>query len=176
MANSKQEQTRARSQTELATAPVGWLLLKLAFPCIAAQIVNVLYNIVDRMYIRHIPGVGPNALTGIGVTAPILTAISAFPCLICMGAAPQSAIYLGRNEKKSAEKIMSASFVLLCVCALVLTFLVEFGGQSFLALFGASESTIEYAWSYLQIYALGTFFVESSPGMNAFINSQGYSS
>lgn len=165
----------ADNKVDLGSAPVGKLLLKLAIPCITAQIINVLYNIVDRMYIGHIPNIGSDALTGIGVTMPLITAIAAFASLICMGAAPRSSIFLGQNDKKTAERIMNQSFVMLIIVAVILTTFVLVFGPTLLTAFGASEATLPYAWSYIQIYSLGTIFVQIALGMNAFINSQGYS-
>lgn len=170
---SKSSQQAAKS--DLGSAPVGRLLFKLALPCIAAQVINVLYNIVDRMYIGHIPGVGMSALTGVGVTMPLIMAVSAFSGLICMGAAPRSSIFLGRGDKKMAERILSGSACLLVLAAVILTLIIERFGPSLLMSFGASEATLPYAWSYIQIYAAGTIFVQLSLGLNAFINSQGYS-
>lgn len=171
--------TKSANQTnnkvDLGSAPIGKLLLKLAIPCITAQIINVLYNIVDRMYIGHIPHIGSDALTGVGVTMPLITAIAAFASLICMGSAPRSSIFLGQNNKNVAERIMNQSFVLLIIVAIVLTAGVLIFGPNLLSAFGASEATLPYAWSYIQIYALGTIFVQIALGMNAFINSQGYS-
>ncbi len=166
---------KSGNKPDLGTAPIGKLLFSLAIPCITAQIINVLYNIVDRMYIGHIPEVGNAALTGVGVTMPLITAISAFAALVCMGAAPRSAIFLGRNDKETSERILSGSFSLLVVIAIVLTAVVEIFGQNLLLGFGASEATLPYAWSYIQIYALGTIFVQIALGLNAFINAQGYS-
>lgn len=163
------------SKPDLGNAPIGRLLFKLAIPCIVAQVINVLYNIVDRIYIGHIPEVGYAALTGLGVCLPIITAISAFAALICMGAAPRAAIFLGQDNKQTAEQILSGSFTLLCLTAVILTIITELFGRNLLMAFGASETTIPYAWSYMQIYALGTIFVEVALGMNAFINAQGYS-
>lgn len=166
---------KTAEKPDLGNAPIGKLLFKLAVPCIVAQVINVLYNIVDRIYIGHIPEVGYAALTGLGVCLPIITAISAFAALICMGAAPRAAIFLGQDNKKTAEQILCGSFALLCITAIVLTVIVEIFGRDLLLLFGASQLTVPYAWDYMQIYALGTLFVEVALGMNAFINSQGYS-
>lgn len=166
--------SESAQKPDLGTAPIGKLLLKFAIPCITAQVINVLYNIVDRMYIGHIPGTGSAALTGVGVTMPLITAISAFAALICMGSAPRSSIFLGQNDKTTAEKILNQSLVLLVIVAIILTAIVELFGQNLLLAFGASQDTLPYAWSYIQIYALGTLFVQVSLGMNAFINSQGY--
>ncbi len=164
------------AQPDLGTAPIGPLLVKLALPCIVAQVINVLYNIVDRMYIGHITGTGTLALTGVGVTMPLITAITAFSALVCMGSAPRASIFLGRQDKEMAEKILSASACLLVFTAVVLTLVIEWFGPTLLTWFGASEATLPYAWDYIRIYGLGTLFVQISIGLNAFINSQGYSS
>lgn len=165
-----------KQNTDLGSAPVGRLLFSLAVPCILAQVVNVLYNVVDRMYIGHIPVVGSDALTGVGVTMPLITAVSAFAYLVCMGAAPRAAVYLGQDDRKTAQKVMNSSLALLVVLAIALTIIVEFVGKDLLMAFGASEQTIPYAWSYMQIYAAGTLFVQVALGMNAFINTQGFAS
>lgn len=159
---------------DLGSGSVARLLFSLALPSILAQVINLLYNIVDRMYIGHIPGVGAASLTGVGVTMPIIMAISAFSALVCMGGAPRAAIELGKGNKDKAEEIMANCFSLLIVVALVLTALVEFFGEDMLLMFGASQSTLPYALQYLRIYALGTIFVQTAMGMTAFINTQGY--
>ncbi len=159
---------------DLGNAPVGKLLFKLAVPCITAQIINLLYNVVDRIYIGHIPSAGSAALTGVGVTMPIITAVAAFAALICYGAAPRAATALGQQDKNAAEKIMGGSFSLLCIVAVILTIVVEIFKKPLLLSFGASEATLPYALQYIGIYALGTLFVQISLGMNTFINTQGY--
>ncbi len=167
---------QSAAKPDLGTAPVGKLLFKLAVPSITAQIINLLYNVVDRIYIGHIPSAGSAALTGIGVTMPIITAVAAFAALICMGAAPKAATYLGLQDKDSAEKIMGSSFTLLCIVAVLLTIIVEIFGEPLLLSFGASQTTLPYAMQYIRIYALGTIFVQIALGMNSFINTQGYAS
>lgn len=162
-------------QLDLGSDPVGKLLFKLALPCITAQVINMLYNIVDRMYIGHIPESGIIALTGVGVTMPLIMAVSAFASLVCLGAAPRASIFLGRQDKEMAERILGNSACLLVVIALILTLIIEIFGQSLLMWFGASELTLPYSWDYIRIYGLGTLFVQLSIGLNAFINSQGYS-
>lgn len=159
---------------DLSQGSVGRLLFKLAVPCISAQIINVLYNMVDRMYIGHIANAGPDALTGVGVTFPLIMAVSAFAGLICMGSAPRAAIFMGKDDNKTAQDILNQCLSLTILCALVLTVLLEWCGRDLLMLFGASERTIPYAWSYMQIYLMGTLFVMISLGMNAFINTQGF--
>ncbi len=158
----------------LGNAPVGSLLFRLALPAIAAQIINVLYNMVDRMYIGHIPGIGPNALTGVGVTMPIIMCISAFAALAAMGGAPQASIMMGKGDKDSAETILGNCTFMLTVISLILTSIFLISGRRILLAFGASDQTISYAWDYMKIYVCGTFFVQMALGLNAFINAQGY--
>ena len=177
---SNDENTRPHSgaassrEADLGSAPIGSLLFKLALPAIAAQIINVLYNMVDRMYIGHIPDIGPSALTGVGVTMPIIMCISAFAALAAMGGAPQASILMGKGDKDSAEKVLGNCTFMLTVISLVLTALFLGFGRSILLMFGASEQTIPYAWNYMKIYVCGTFFVQMALGLNAFINAQGY--
>ena len=177
---SNDENTRPHSgstssrEADLSSAPIGSLLFKLALPAIAAQIINVLYNMVDRMYIGHIPDIGPSALTGVGVTMPIIMCISAFAALAAMGGAPQASILMGKGDKDSAEKVLGNCTFMLTVISLVLTALFLGFGRPILLMFGASEKTILYAWNYMKIYVCGTFFVQMALGLNAFINAQGY--
>ncbi|MDY2680626.1 MAG: MATE family efflux transporter, partial [Lentihominibacter sp.] len=158
----------------LATEPVRGLLLKLAFPAITAQIVNVLYNMVDRMFIGHIEGAGADALTGVGVAMPVVVAMTAFAALAGMGGAPRAAIMMGRKKLDDAEEILGNCFSLLIITAVLLTAVVRVFGEPILMMFGASDNTIGYALSYLDIYCLGTVFVLLSIGLNAFISTQGY--
>ena len=167
------KQTRERG-ADLAAGNVGSLLFRLALPAILAQIINVMYNMVDRMYIGHIPQVGPSALTGVGVTMPLIMAVSAFAALVSMGGAPRASIMMGKQDREAAEKILGNCTSMLVIAALVLTLLILLAGRPILLLFGASENTIEYAWSYMQIYAVGTLFVQTALGLNAFINAQGF--
>lgn len=153
---------------------VGKLLFELALPAITAQIINLLYNLVDRMYIGHIPEVGAQALTGMGVCMPVIMCITAFAALISMGAAPRASILLGRQEKEGAERILGNAAFTLALLSLVLTVVFFAGGRSILMVFGASNNTIGYALDYMRIYVLGTFFVQMTLGMNAFISAQGY--
>ena len=177
---SNDENTRPHSgaassrEADLGSAPIGSLLFKLALPAIAAQIINVLYNMVDRMYIGHIPDIGPSALTGVGVTMPIIMCISAFAALAAMGGAPQASILMGKGDKDSAEKVLGNCTFMLTVISLLLTALFLGFGRPILLMFGASEKTILYAWNYMKIYVCGTFFVQMALGLNAFINAQGY--
>lgn len=153
---------------------VGKLIFKLAIPTIIAQIVNLLYNVVDRIYIGHIPSVGSNALTGVGVCMSIIIIVSAFAALIGYGGAPKTSIYLGQKKQKEAEIVVGNSFVLLIVVGLVLTVIFMIFGEPLLYMFGASENTISYAKDYLFIYLIGSAFVMIALGMNAFITAQGY--
>lgn len=165
---------KKKKEADLGKDSLGPLLLKLALPAILAQIINVLYNMVDRMYIGHIPKVGPSALTGVGVTMPVIMAISAFAALVSMGGAPRASIMLGRGEHPKAEKILGNCTVMLVIMAIILTAVFLIWGEPILMVFGASEATIGYALDYMRIYALGTIFVQLSLGLNAFINAQGY--
>ena len=165
---------KKKKEADLGKDSLGPLLLKLALPAILAQIINVLYNMVDRMYIGHIPKVGPSALTGVGVTMPVIMAISAFAALVSMGGAPRASIMLGRGEHPKAEKILGNCTVMLVIMAIILTTVFLIWGEPILMVFGASEATIGYALDYMRIYALGTIFVQLALGLNAFINAQGY--
>ena len=158
----------------LGTEPIGKLLLKLAVPTVIAQIVNMLYNIVDRIYIGHIPGEGSLALTGVGVCMPIIMIISAFAALISSGGAPKASINMGMGNKKSAEKILSGCFTLQIIISAILTVVLLIWNEDLLLAFGASENTIGYASAYMNIYAIGTVFVQLTLGMGAFINAQGF--
>ncbi len=158
----------------LGTAPVGKLLLKLALPTVTAQIINMLYNIVDRIYIGHIPNVGSLALTGVGVCMPLIMIVSAFAALVSNGGAPRASIAMGQGNREYAEKILGNCFSLQVLVSIVLTFIMLQWNDVFLMLFGASENTIEYATSYMNIYAYGTIFVQLTLGMNAFITAQGF--
>lgn len=165
---------KKKKEADLGKDSLGPLLLKLALPAILAQIINVLYNMVDRMYIGHIPKVGPSALTGVGVTMPVIMAISAFAALVSMGGAPRASIMLDRGEHPKAEKILGNCTVMLVIMAIILTAVFLIWGEPILMVFGASEATIGYALDYMRIYALGTIFVQLALGLNAFINAQGY--
>lgn len=158
----------------LGTEPIGKLLLKLSIPTVIAQLINMLYNIVDRIYIGHIPGEGSLALTGVGVCMPIIMLVSAFAALISTGGAPRASISMGKQDNQTAEKILGNCFVALVSVSLVLTAILLIWGKSLLMAFGASENTITYASDYLSIYALGTIFVQLTLGMNAFITCQGF--
>lgn len=158
----------------LGTAPIGKLLFKLAVPTVVAQLINMLYNIVDRIYIGHMPGDGSLALTGVGVCMPIIMIISAFAALIASGGAPKASICMGKNDKESAEKILGGCFSLQLIISAILTAVLLIWNEDLLLMFGASENTIEYASSYMSVYAIGTVFVQLTLGMGAFITAQGF--
>lgn len=158
----------------LATKPVGRLLFELAIPAIVAQIVNMLYNIIDRIYIGHIPDSGSLALTGVGVCLPLILIISAFSSFAASGGAPRASIYMGKGDTDTAEKILgSCAFLQICI-SLVLTAVMFFKSKDLLLMFGASENTISFACSYMKIYSAGTIFVQLTLGLNAFITAQGF--
>lgn len=159
---------------QLATAPIWSLIIKLSIPAILAQVVNLLYNVVDRIYIGHMENVGTKALTGVGLCVPIITLISAFTMLVAQGGAPRAAIQMGKGDIKKAEKILGNCFVLLLAFSVVLTVLFSVFGERLLMLFGASEETIVYALPYMQIYVAGSVFVMLSLGLNMFITTQGF--
>ena len=159
----------------LGTAPVGKLFWKLALPAIAAQLVNVLYNIVDRIYIGHIPVYGAAALTGVGVTMPAIMIISAFAALVSAGGAPRVSMLMGKGAPDSAERIIGTCTFTLCAISLALTLIMQLFAVPILRLFGASDATLPYALEYISIYSLGTIFVQLSLGLNAFITAQGFS-
>ena len=157
----------------LGTEPIGKLLLKMAIPTVLAQLVNMLYNIVDRIFIGHIEGVGDYALTGVGICMPIIMAVSAFAALISIGGAPRASICLGEGKSKDAEKILGNCFSLQIIVSIILTALILIFNRDLLMAFGASENTIGYATDYMSIYAVGTIFVQLTLGMNAYITAQG---
>lgn len=161
-------------RTFLATEPIGKLLAKLALPTIAAQLINMLYNIVDRIYIGHIPDTGAMALTGVGVCMPLIMIITAFAALVGNGGAPRATIFMGKDKKEDAEKILANCFTMQILLSIILTVVLLIWNRDFLLAFGASANTIEYATSYMNIYALGTIFVQLTLGMNAFITAQGF--
>ena len=158
---------------ELANKPVGKLLFQLALPAIAAQIINVLYNVVDRMYIGHIPNIGAMALTGVGVTMPVIMAVSAFAYLVSMGGSPRASIMMGKQDYNKAEEIVGNCAMTLIIISIVLTITLLLFSKPLLMVFGASENTIIYALRYLRIYSIGTIFVQLALGLNAFITAQG---
>ena len=166
-----------RKTVDLGTGPVGRLLFSLALPTITSQIVNMLYNLVDRVYIGHmqpVETVGKLALTGVGVCLPIIMVISAFAALMAMGGAPRASIEEGRGNLAESERIMGNSMTMLVAAAVVLTAVFLLFAEPMLRVFGASDNTIGYALDYMRIYALGTIFVQVTLGMNAYITAQGF--
>ena len=166
-----------RKNVDLGTGPVGRLLFSLALPTITSQIVNMLYNLVDRVYIGHmqpVETVGKLALTGVGVCLPIIMVISAFAALMAMGGAPRASIEEGRGNLAESERIMGNSMTMLVAAAVVLTAVFLLFAEPMLRVFGASDNTIGYALDYMHIYALGTIFVQVTLGMNAYITAQGF--
>ena len=163
-----------KRRQDLGTAPIGKLLAQLAIPAVVAQIVNLLYNIVDRIYIGHMPDVGANALTGVGLFMPILMLVNAFAMLAGAGGAPRAAIAMGQGDHERAEKIMANCFTVLLIFAVVLTGVFYVTAPSLLRLFGASDVTLPYAVSYARIYILGSISVLVVMGMNTFITTQGF--
>ncbi len=159
---------------QMATTSVWKLLVKLSIPAILAQIVNLLYNVVDRVYIGHMEDVGTMAITGVGLCNPIIVLISAFTMLVAQGGAPRAAIEMGKGDIKKAEKILGNCFSLLVVLAVILTTIFLIFGEKLLMMFGASEETIIYALPYMQIYVSGSIFVMLSLGLNMFITTQGF--
>ena len=159
--------------TRLGTESIPKLMFQLAVPSVVAQLINVRYNIVDRIYIGRIPEVGHLALTGVGVTFPILTLISAFSSFVGAGGAPLAAISLGKGEHKRAEQILGNSFSMLLIFSVALTMIFQLSKEPLLYMFGASEHTIGYAVDYITIYLWGTIFVQIALGLNLFITSQG---
>ena len=167
----------AKKAVDLGSGNVRKLLFSRALPTITSQIVNMLYNLVDRIYIGHMQPaetVGKLALTGVGVCLPIILVISAFAALIAMGGAPKASISEGRGDLKAAEHIMGNSFSLLVLASVILTAVFQLFAEPLLLTFGASENTIGYALDYLRIYTLGTIFVQMTLGMNAYITAQGF--
>ena len=158
----------------LGTEPIGKLLAKLAVPTVAAQIINMLYNIVDRIYIGHIPKEGALALTGVGVCMPLIMIVTAFAAFVAYGGAPRATIFMGKGDNKTAEKILGNCFIVQIIISVLLTAALLLWNRDFLMAFGASENTIDYGVAYMNIYALGTIFVQLTLGMNAFITAQGF--
>lgn len=158
----------------LGTEPIGRLLLKMALPTVTAQVINMLYNIVDRIYIGHIPEVGTAALTGVGVCMPLIMIVSAFAALIGSGGAPRVSIFMGRGDEKSAEKTLGNCFIMQIIISVVLTAALFIWNEDLLMAFGGSDNTISYAVDYMNIYAAGTLFAQLTLGMNAFITAQGF--
>ena len=168
-----------RKRIDLGSGDVKKLLFSLSLPTIFSQVVNMLYNLVDRIFIGHIQPadtVGALALTGVGVSLPIGIIIMAFASLVSAGGAPRASIQEGRGNIPEAERIMGNSFSLLLVISILLTLLLQLFAEPILFTFGASENTIGYALDYLRIYSLGTVFVQITLGMNAYITAQGFTS
>ena len=163
-----------KDKTFLGTEPIGRLMVRLAIPTVIAQLVNMLYNIVDRIYIGHIPGDGSLALTGVGVCMPLIIIVSAFAAFVSSGGAPRASISMGRGDMEGAERILGGCVTLQIGISAVLTVVMLVWNRDLLMIFGASENTIAYASDYMNIYALGTVFVELTLGLNAFITAQGF--
>ena len=158
----------------LGKEPVGKLLLKLALPTVTAQIINMLYNIVDRIYIGHIPEIGEAALTGVGVCMPLIMIVTAFSAFAAYGGAPRASIYMGQGDHDSAEKTLGNCFAVQFIISVLLTAALLLWNRDFLMAFGASDKTIGYGVEYMNIYAIGTIFAQMTLGMNAFITAQGF--
>ena len=148
----------------LEKEPVGKLLLRLALPTVTAQIINMLYNIVDRMYIGHIPETGAMALTGVGVCMPLIMIVTAFAAFVGYGGAPRASIFMGKGDHTSAEKTLGNCFVIQILISILLTAALLLWNRDFLMAFGASENTIQYGVDYMNIYAIGTIFVQLTLG------------
>ena len=159
----------------LAVVPVGKLFFKLAIPSVLAQVVNLLYNLIDRIFIGRISEVGSDALTGVGVCFPLIIIVSAFSSLFGMGGAPEAAIKLGEGNQSEANKILGNSITMTVLFAIILTIVVLIFKEPILYAFGASDNTIKYSLEYMNVYAYGTIFVMISLGLNAFITTQGFS-
>ena len=158
----------------LGTEPIGKLLFKLSIPTVVAQLINMLYNIVDRIYIGHMPGDGSLALTGVGVCMPLIMLVAAFAALVSSGGAPRASIFMGKKDNESAERTLGNCFSLQILVSLILTVVLLIWNEELLMAFGASENTIGYATDYMSIYAIGTLFVQMTLGMNTFITAQGF--
>ena len=164
---------KAHGDHLLAAMPVPKAFFKLAVPAVAAQLINILYNLVDKMFIGHIPEVGKQALAGVGVTTPVILAISAFAALVSMGGAPKASIFLGKGENEQAERVIGSCTWMLLLLSVLLTGVMLAFGRPILLLFGASADTISFAADYMNIYCLGTVFTQLTLGLNAFITAQG---
>ena len=164
----------ANKNQDMGTGSIKKWMVQLAVPALVGQVVNLLYNIVDRIYIGHIPEIGGAALTGVGLFAPILMLITAFAMMPGSGGAPRAAIAMGQGNKDKAEKIMANCFTTLLILAVILTAVFYFAAPSLLRLFGASDVTLPYAVTYGRIYILGSVTVLVVMGMNPFITTQGF--
>ena len=162
------------NKEKLGTMPLGRLMFQLAVPTVFAQIVNLLYNLVDRIYVGRIPGEGSMALAGLGVTFPVIMLISAFAALVGQGGAPRASICMGQKDMEGAERILGSSTAFLIVLSLVLSVVFMAVKEPLLMMFGASETTIPYANEYLGIYLLGTIAVQIALGLNQFVTCQGF--
>ena len=160
-------------EERLGTDKMLPLVFKMALPAVAAQIVNLLYNIVDRIYIGHIPGIGTDALAGVGVTSSVIILVSAFSAIVSGGGAPLAAIALGQGNREKARLILGNGFVLLLFFTIAVSAVCYMFMEPVLLFTGASQNTIGYAVDYLSIYLAGTVFVQISVGLNTFINTQG---
>ena len=169
MSSSKEKTTQ-----DMGTGSVKKLMVRMAVPALVGQVVNLLYNIVDRIYIGHLPQIGGIALTGVGLFTPILMLITAFAMLAGAGGAPRAAIAMGQGNKEKAEKIMGNCFAVLMLLSVVLTAVFYFTCPALLQWFGASKATLPYAVEYAHIYILGSIFVLTVMGMNPFITTQGF--
>ncbi|MBQ2699811.1 MAG: MATE family efflux transporter [Clostridia bacterium] len=158
----------------LGTEPIGKLLFRLSIPTVVAQLINMLYNIVDRIYIGHMPGDGSLALTGVGVCMPLILLVAAFAALVSSGGAPRASIFMGKRDHDAAEKTLGNCFSLQVVVSMILTAVLLIWNEELLLAFGASENTIGYATDYMSVYAIGTLFVQMTLGMNTFITAQGF--
>ena len=158
----------------LGSAPLGKLLFKLSVPTVVAQLINMLYNVVDRIYIGHIPDTGSLALTGVGVCMPLIMIVSAFAALVGSGGAPRASIFMGKQDHDSAEKTLGNCFSTQLIVSVIITAALLIYNRPLLLAFGASENTIGYAADYMSIYAIGTLFVQLTLGMNSFITAQGF--
>lgn len=154
---------------------IAKLLFKLSIPTVIAQLINMLYNVVDRIFIGHMEDVGDLALTGVGVCLPIIMIVSAFACLVSSGGAPRASIFMGKKDNETAEKILGNCFTLQIIISVIITIILLIFNKPLLLLFGASENTISYATSYMNIYAIGTIFVQMTLGLNSYITAQGFS-
>ena len=159
---------------DMGTGSVKKLMVRMAVPALVGQVINLLYNIVDRIYIGHIPDIGGTALTGVGLFTPILMLVTAFAMLAGAGGAPRAAIAMGRGQKDEAEQIVGNCFTVLMILAVVLTAVFYVTLSPLIRLFGGSDSTLPYALEYGRIYILGSVFVLIVMGMNTFITTQGF--
>ncbi len=162
------------TQQNMGTGSIKKLMVQMAVPAVVGQLINLLYNIVDRIYIGHIPGVGGTALTGVGLFTPILMLLTAFAMMPGAGGAPRAAISMGKGDKEDAEKIIGNCFTVLVTFAVALTVILYAAAPVLLRLFGASDTTLPYALEYGRIYILGSIFVLIVMGMNPFITTQGF--